>query len=283
MNVKIKAAGVALFLSFACATSPTGRKQLELLPDSQMNQMGTEAFTQMKAQTPINHDPALNAEVRCVADALLRALPADYVKRAGVPGDKWEVVVFQNDEPNAFALPGGKIGVQSGLMKVATTPDQLAAVLGHELGHVIAEHGNERVSEQLAVEGGAALLAALAATDDPKKAETRQLLLGLIGLGAQVGILLPFSRTHESEADRIGLELMARAGFDPNQSIALWQNMEKLSGGQPPEFLSTHPAHGTRIKNLQAGMPQATSLEQQARAQGRTPRCANPQPVASAE
>jgi len=281
MRSKMGAAFVALTLSFACATSPTGRKQLQLLPDSQMAALGAQSFEQVKHDMKPSHDALANAEVRCVADAITASLSPDYQKRAGVETGKWEVQVFETAEPNAFALPGGKIGVQSGMLKIAKTPAQLAAVLGHEVGHVIAQHGNERISQTLATESGLALLSMAAATNDPAKQQQRQLLLGLIGLGAQVGILLPFSRTQESEADRIGLENMARAGFDPHEAITLWKNMEAEGGGQPPEFLSTHPSHGTRIANLEQLLPSAMTLYSTALAQGKHPSCANPQPVAS--
>lgn len=274
--------GVLVLGLVGCATSPTGRKQLQLLPEDTMAQMGVQSFQQVKQETPAAKDPQKVAYVRCVADALVKNIPADLAKRAGVEGGNWEVVVFEVEEPNAFALPGGKIGVHTGLLNYAKTPDQLAAVIGHEIAHVAAEHGNERVSQSLAAESGMSLLGAIAATNDPAKAERRQLVLGLIGLGAQVGLLLPFSRTHESEADEIGLELMARAGFNPDQAVNLWENMSKAGGGaRPPEFLSTHPAPETRIANLRALAPKAKTLQKEALAAGRHPSCQNPQPVAS--
>jgi predicted Zn-dependent protease len=179
------------------------------------------------------------------------------------------VTVFEDESANAFALPGGKIGVHTGLLEVAKTPDQLAAVIGHEIGHVMAEHSNERVSTAFAANAGVQLAAALSGTDGPKQ----QMLMGLLGLGAQFGVLLPFSRTQESESDEIGLTLMARAGFDPRAAINLWENMAQAGGAQPPEFLSTHPSHGTRIEDLRAQMDEAVKIYQQARAQGRRPNC----------
>jgi predicted Zn-dependent protease len=186
-----------------------------------------------------------------VANAITNALPE---KRA------WEVVVFRDDSANAFALPGGKIGVHTGLLKVAQNQDQLAAVIGHEIAHVLAEHGKERVSEQLVAQGGMSLLSAVIGNpEDPRHG----LLMGALGLGAQFGVLLPHSRAQESEADIVGLDYMAKAGFDPRQSVNLWQNMAAAGGGQQPEFMSTHPSHGTRIQNLQAAIPKAlVTLEQ---------------------
>jgi predicted Zn-dependent protease len=252
---------VLVILVAACATSPTGRRQLLLFPESQMTEMGATAFLQMQEQVPISKDPAVNRYVECVADAITEQLPE---KR------DWEVRVFSDQSANAFALPGGKIGVHSGLFKVAKNQDQLAAVIGHEVGHVIAEHSNERVSTAFATNAGLQVIQALAGSSGMQQ---QQLAMGLLGLGAQFGILLPFSRTQESEADIIGLQLMAKAGFDPRESIALWENMQRAADGEPPEFLSTHPSYGTRVSGLQGGMNQAMKLYQQARAAGRTPHC----------
>lgn len=243
----------------ACATSPTGRHQLIAVSDSKMNALGSEAFAQMKSTIAIERDPAINQYVRCVA------LPISEQAKGIVEGDRWEIVVFKDDTANAFALPGGKIGVHTGMLKVAKTDAQLAAVLGHEVGHVIAKHGAERMSEGLVsqvVMAGAAVLT----PDNPK----RGIILGALGLGAQFGVMLPHSRTQESEADVIGLDLMARAGFDPAQSVELWKNMQAAGGGAPPEFMSTHPSNSTRIANLQSRVPEATVKYQQAKAR---PRC----------
>ncbi len=247
-----------------CATSPTGRRQLILLPDDQMTELGLASFRELKKKQPVEKDPRANRYVRCVAEAIVAVLPDKWRRQ------KWEVVVFKDDTPNAFALPGGKIGVHSGMLKVADNAAQLAAVIGHEVGHVLARHGNERLSQNLAAQAGLAVTAALLG-GSPEK---RQRTLALLGVGTQLGILLPFSRRHESEADQIGLELMARAGFDPREAVQLWHNMMRASKGQkPPEFLSTHPADATRIRNLQKLLPQALALYRQARAAGRHPDC----------
>lgn len=215
-----------------------------------MVEMGTQAFQEIKSKTPVDSTPATNTYVKCVANAITNEVD---------PNQKWEVVVFEDDSANAFALPGGKIGVHTGLLKVATAQEQLAAVLGHEVGHVIAQHGNERASEQLAVQGGLEIASTIFKN---KQSQGYQLAMGALGVGAQFGILLPHSRTQESEADAIGLDLMAKAGFDPNGAVALWKNMESAGGGQPPEFMSTHPSHGTRIAGLEAKMPEAVSIFQ---------------------
>ena len=251
-----------LLLVIACEESPTGRKQLTLLPDSQLAAMGEQAFDELKRTQPITTDPAVNALVRCVAEAVITALPDQQ--------QSWEVVVFNDPVPNAFALPGGKIGVNTGMLTVTETPAQLAAVIGHEIGHVLADHGNERLTQELAVQGGMLLVDLLSSDQTGWQHEA---LINALGLGTQYGILLPYSRTHEAEADTIGLELMARAGFDPRESVLLWQNMAKAGGAQPVEFLSSHPSHESRIENLQAQMEQALSLYRTSLNEGRRPDC----------
>jgi predicted Zn-dependent protease len=255
-QIRPRIALLSLFLSagipllFSCQTSPTGRKQLALVSDAQVEQMGEQAFAEMKKSDPIDQDPKVNRYVDCIAGKITGALPE---KRS------WEVVVFQKDEANAFALPGGKIGVYSGLLKVAKTQGQVAAVLGHEVGHVLAEHPKERVSEQLAAQGGLTVLEAIMGNPQDTR---HKLLLAALGLGAEVGVLLPHSRRQESEADLIGLDLMAKAGFDPKQALELWKNMEAEGGPQPPAFLSDHPSHGARIENLNQHMGEALELYQ---------------------
>jgi len=245
----------------ACATSPLGRSQLAFFPDQQLAEMGAAAFDQVKAKTRVAGDPRVNAYVKCVAGNITSVInPAQSQVRA------WEVLVFTSDDVNAFALPGGKIGVYTGLLKVAKTQDQLAAVIGHEVAHVLARHANERVSTAYTAE------AALTAVGTSGMVSPQ--LMSLMGLGTQVGVLLPFSRTQESEADLLGLDIMARAGFDPRQSIALWQNMgASRTSGAPPEFMSTHPSDATRMSKLNARLPSAMSLFQAANASGRRPHC----------
>lgn len=239
----------SLALVFSCNTSPTGRKQLLLLPEQQLAEQGVQAFTQIKKETPLSESQQQIEYVNCIAERLIKVLPD------GTFSGEWEVQVFDSDAVNAFALPGGKIGVYTGLIDITDNADQLAAVIGHEIGHVIARHGNERVSQNV--------LAGVA-TDLTKSAlelgevANQDLILGALGLGIQYGVALPFSRSHESEADSIGLMLMADAAFDPRQSVNLWQNMAAANEGkQPPEWLSTHPSAQTRIQRLQAEIPTA--------------------------
>jgi predicted Zn-dependent protease len=260
-------AAIAISAGFcACATSPTGRKQLMLVPQSQVDQMGVQAFQQATQETPPSTDPKVNAYVQCVVQPLTEAA------KGKTDVKQWNIKVLQSDQVNAFALPGGEIGVYTGILKVANTPDQLATVVGHEIGHVIARHGAERVSDQLATQGGLSVVEAF--LGGTASATQSQLIMSALGMGAQVGVLLPFSRTQESEADLIGLDLMAQAGFDPHQAVQLWQNMTKASqGNAPPEILSDHPADQKRIQSIQAHLPEALQLEQQARSQGKNPQC----------
>lgn len=240
---------VSVAVITACATSPLGRNQLIIVPDSQMDEMGAKAFQEMKSKQKLDSDPGTRAFIQCIVNPLTR------MAQDQTPVSNWEVVVFDDKQANAFALPGGKIGVYTGLLRVAKNDAQLAAVIGHEIGHVIARHSAERVSQQASSQLGLAALGKIAG-DNPKS----NLLMGLLGVGAQLGILLPYSRTQESEADLIGLDLMARAGFDPTQSVALWQNMITEAGGKgPPQFLSTHPASENRIAALQEKMAEAMS------------------------
>jgi len=254
-------------LVLACTTSPTGRRQFQMMPESQLDQMGSQTYQRMKKEKPTVESGPSVTYANCLTNALIDVVPREYQR------DDWEVTVFRSDQVNAFALPGGKIGIYTGLMKVAETPDQLAAVVAHEIGHVMAEHGNERVSNQFAAQMSMAVASAAIAN----RSEHSQELMALLGVGTQVGILLPFSRAHEREADDIGLDLMAKAGFNPEESVALWQNMaEEKGGGSPPELLSTHPANDTRIKNLRSQMDGARDTYRRARSQGRTPNCPRP-------
>jgi predicted Zn-dependent protease len=229
------------------------------MPDTQIDQMGLQAFDNLKNQKPLSKNTQYNTLATCIATAITKET-----------GGNWEVVVFEDKTPNAFALPGNKIGVHTGMLALVDNQDQLAAVIGHEVGHVLAKHSNERASQEMAVTQGMNVIQAVSA---PQTA-LGQTALGLLGVGAQYGILMPYSRVHESEADMIGVDLMAKAGFDPRQSIGLWQKMEQASQGQQPlEFMSTHPAHATRIQDLNNHMPQAMTLFQQAQAAGKQPHC----------
>ncbi|RUR52907.1 M48 family metallopeptidase [Vreelandella populi] len=250
----------------ACSTSPTGRSQLLLLSDDQLNEMGQQAFAQYQQDVPIADQASLRY-VQCITDAIVEVLPGEQRNL------DWQVRVFKAEQPNAFALPGGYMGVNTGMLNIATTQDQLAAVVGHEIGHVLARHANERASTQNATSLGLSVISSASGMQTPGG----QQLMGVLGMGAQYGIALPFSRRHESEADIIGLDLMAQAGFDPRQSVTLWENMQAASGGgAPPAWMSTHPSQGQRIEGLQANMNSALATYEQARSSGRTPNCQRP-------
>lgn len=237
---------VGLSVLAGCAKSPTGRNQILLFSSNQMNQMGAQAFDSMKSEQKITTQAVQSDYVQCVADAMTPLVSKD------VFAGEWELVVFDDPQVNAFALPGGKIGVYTGLLDIAENQHQLAAVIGHEIGHVIAEHGNERMSSSTVINIGMQATDALLRTNQIAGSNE---IMAAIGVGVQVGVQLPFSRTHESEADLIGLDLMAKAGFDPSESVTLWENMAAASGdNRQPELLSTHPAPQSRIHNLQRNM-----------------------------
>lgn len=251
MKMKLAATAIvaATMALSGCATSPTGRNQVLLYSESQLAQMGDQAFTSMKEELKVSSKRVQNSYVECVANAITAQVPAS------VFDGQWEVVVFDDEQVNAFALPGGKIGVYTGLLNVAENQHQLAAVIGHEVGHVIAQHGNERMSQSTLINVGTQAVGQVLEANEVSQSGP---IMAAIGLGVQVGVQLPYSRTHESEADVIGLDLMAKSGFDPRQSVNLWQNMDAASGGnRPMEIMSTHPAPQTRIENLQANMPNA--------------------------
>ena len=252
---------VASVAACATTTTSTGRTQyVGAVSQAQLNQLGAQAFTEAKQKGPLSTDARQNAYVRCVVDALVRQLPADQQTIA------WETAVFAQKEPNAYALPGGKVGVNTGLFDVARNQDQLAAVIGHEIGHVVERHHDERITRQMGAAGAVQLLGALAGNYGQLAAQGGSLL-------AQTGFLLPGSRMQETEADVVGQRMMAQAGFDPRAAVALWQNMIAAGGSRPPQWLSTHPDPQSRISELQARADSLLPTWEQARAAGRRPSC----------
>ncbi|HET7299928.1 MAG TPA: M48 family metallopeptidase [Oleiagrimonas sp.] len=262
MKIRIIAICALLSLLAACATSPTGRSQLMLVSPTQVQQMGIASFNDMRKAGKFANAPNERAYATCVANALISVLPSPWNSQ------KWEVQIIKDNSANAFALPGGRIGVNQGMFKVATNQDQLAVVLGHELSHVVAQHGAERVSDNMATQLGVAAASAYGATQGMNP----NTLQALLGVGSQVGILLPFSRAQESEADTMGQRFMAKAGFNPEAAVTLWQKMDKTSGSGA-SFLSTHPSPGQRISHMQQGAQQLMPVYRQARASGHTPNC----------
>ena len=229
----------------ACQSAPvTGRQQFIVVSDSEASQLGAQAFQEILAESTVSKDPEMNAMVQRVGQRIAAA--------TGISGYDWEFVVIEDPEPNAFCLPGGKVAVQTGMFQVAKTEAQLAAVMGHEIAHATAHHSAERMSQQMAMQYG---LQAAGATS-----EFAAQNIELLAQAATLGVILPFSRDQEAEADEIGLIYMARAGYDPRAAIDLWRNMEAYAGPGGPEFLSTHPATGNRIAELEAAMPRALAI-----------------------
>ncbi|HBN53333.1 MAG TPA: peptidase [Stenotrophomonas sp.] len=258
---------IALVLG-ACATttSPTGRRQVVGgISQQQLDQLGAQAFAETKAKQTLSSDSRQNAYVQCVVNALVAQLPQQY------KGVRWETALFVEKEPNAFALPGGKVGVNSGIFTVAKNQDQLAAVIGHEIGHVISRHHEERITRQMGTSSFLQIAGALAGAAYGDTAANAVNQFG--SMGAQGVILLPNSRTQESEADVVGQRLMAQAGFDPAQAVGLWQNMMAAGGARSPQWLSTHPDPTNRIRELQRDVAALEPVYRQAREAGRTPRC----------
>jgi predicted Zn-dependent protease len=254
----------------ACSTSSTGRNQVSLYSEAELNRMGVTSFEEMKKEIPISKHKATNDFVLCVANAITANVP-----KSAHQGE-WEVVVFDSEQVNAFALPGGKIGVYTGILNVTENQNQLAAIMGHEVGHVLEHHSNERLSaSKLSNVGLAVASIALGASD----VENKGLWVAGLGLGIQYGIIMPYSRSHESEADIVGQELMARSGFEPKASVQLWKSMAKLSKDAPPEFMSTHPANETRIKQLNKHLTISQPYYLAEKSQGKLPQCVKPKVI----
>lgn len=247
--------GLILILSViaACYQAPvTGRNQFILLSESQEVEMGVTAYNQIINQEKVSTDPRYNSAVNRVGQRIARV--------SHDPGYNWEFKVLEGDDTiNAFALPGGKVGVYTGILDVAETDAGLATVMAHEIAHATARHGGERVSAGILAQLGAIGISAALGGNNP---EVRNAVLQAYGIGVNVGGILPFSRSQESEADHIGLIYMAKAGYDPREAVRFWQRMDNAAQGKasPPDFLSTHPGHDSRISNLQKWMPEALQV-----------------------
>ena len=256
---------VGAFVIGGCEKNPyTGRSQLLMTSVAEEMQMGSQAYDQVKndpkmkaSQDPREIEPVKRVAARIV-DAAKRSKYAEMAKQF-----QWEVTVIKDDKTaNAFALPGGKMAVYTGIFPMAKTEAGLAAVMGHEVVHALARHGAERMSQGQLTNMGLQVLGTAAGMGTGSQ-ELGQLTMAALGAGAQVGVLLPFSRKHESEADYIGILLAADAGYDPRESVALWERMAQMSGGgAPAEFMSTHPSNETRIEQLKKWMPEAMSIYQ---------------------
>lgn len=250
----------------ACASSPTGRGQLVLKSDAELAAEGTRQFALLREQMPLSKDPATVEYVACVTNAILDSMEEKYQ----YPKMYWELAVIERGDVNAFVMPGGKIAVFTGILGVAENQHQLAAVLGHEVAHVTARHSNERASQAMVAGFGIDVAAILLGGGYAN--QTRGAQQG-VGTAVALGVLNPFSRLQESEADIIGLEYMAKAGFDPRESVQLWQNMGEKNKTAIPEFISTHPSGETRIEDLVSHTPKALALYNEAKGQGKDPNC----------
>ena len=255
----------AAFVLCSCATVPvTGRSQLNLVPDSQLLSMSTQEYRQFLTKHRRCTDPARVDMVRRVGSRI-RAAVERFMSETGqasrLRGYRWEFNLICGKQINAWCMPGGKVVVYSGLLPVARDDTGLAVVLGHEIAHAVANHGAERLSQQILLQMGGEALSAFTGSYSPV---TRRALLQLYGLGANVGLLLPYSRTQEYEADHLGLIFMAIAGYDPRAALDFWERMMKAARGRPrpPEFLSTHPSDQARLQRIRSLLPEAMSYYQ---------------------
>ncbi len=240
----------------ACSTVPlTGRKQIRLVPEATMIAQSAASYRQVVSEGPLSADVRQAEQVRRVGRRMAAAVERYFRERGEaevLAGFAWEFNLIEKDEPNAWCMPGGKVAVYTGILPYTLDETGLAVVMGHEIAHAVARHGSERVSHQLIQQAGAYGLAFAV-----KDADYRAAFMAVYGIGTQVGGILPYSREHESEADRMGLVFMAMAGYDPQAAIGFWQRMAQAGTGAPPELLSTHPSDATRIRRLREALPEA--------------------------
>ena len=258
MKVKLITLMVILLAIISCTTvAVTGRKQFTIIPDSEMNAMSFAQYSQFLDSSEVITGTKEANIVKSVGVKIQKAVERYFAEQgmsSALNGYEWEFNLVKEDIINAWCMPGGKVVFYTGIMPICQDEAGVAVVMGHEVAHAIAKHGNERMSQQMVVQlGGMALSKAL----EEKSETTRQIYMTAFGLGSQVGVMLPFSRLHESEADEMGLIFMAMAGYDPNHAVTFWQRMSDLGGQKPPEFLSTHPSDETRIKDLKKLLPKA--------------------------
>ena len=247
------------FVAISCSTvAITGRKQLNMIPDSEMLSMSFQQYDEFIRTNKLSSDANNSNMVKRIGFNVQNAVQRYFAENNmadRLDGYNWEFNLIESADVNAWCMPGGKVVVYTGILPLTQDESGLAVVMGHEIAHAVAEHGNERMSQILLTQlGGMALSEAL--SSQPQ--QTRDLWLGVYGLGAQVGVLLPYNRTQESEADRLGLVFMAMSGYDPNVAVGFWERMEAKNQGQaPPEFLSTHPSDRTRIEDIKNNLPEA--------------------------
>lgn len=251
-------ASIAVIFVWSCAKVPiTGRRQMKLLPESQLIQLANQEYAKfLSSHTLMPSTDTNTIMVKRVGGKIsseIQKYLAQHKDTKRLAGYRWEFNLVQDKAVNAWCMPGGKVVVYTGLLPVTKDENGLAVVMGHEIAHAIANHGNERMSQQLAIQlGGTAL--AVAMSQQPQ--QTAQIFNQVYGVGSTLGALA-YSRKHESEADKLGLCFMAMAGYDPNHAVAFWERMSKVGGASPPELLSTHPSDATRIKDIKAYLPKA--------------------------
>lgn len=242
----------------ACSTVPiTGRKQISLVSDTEMMAMSFSQYDQFLKENKLSTNKEQTEMVKRCGARIAKAVETFMAEKgwsSQISGFEWDFNLVEDDTPNAWCMPGGKVVFYTGILPLTENEEGMAVVMGHEIAHAIAKHGNERMSQQMAVQG---LGTALAVAIDEKPEQTKAIYMTAFGLGAQVGVMLPYSRMHETEADKLGLIFMALAGYNPEAAIPFWTRMSQMGGQKPPEFLSTHPADETRIKDLKAYMPEA--------------------------
>lgn len=249
----LKVAGASSLTSMAflrCVTTATGKKAFILIPESQEVELGNEAFQQIMAQERRSSNTRQTE--------MLRRVGRQVASVSQRPDYQWQFELIASKQVNAFAVPGGKVAFYEGIMPFCQNEAGIACVMGHEVGHAVARHGAQRMSQQMAAQGALSLVDLSLA----RNSASRNLIMGALGAGATVGVLLPYSREHEHEADQLGLDYMAKAGYDPNEAIAFWERFAELTKGaaQPPEFLSTHPLSENRIARMKQHLPRARAL-----------------------
>jgi predicted Zn-dependent protease len=244
--------------SYSCSSVPvTGRNQLSIIPSSQLMSLSFQQYDAFIKENKLSKDAKKTALIKKVGSKIQKAVE-EYLAQKNlsdhINGYSWEYNLVESDQVNAWCMPGGKVVFYTGILPICKDEAGIATVMGHEIAHAIAEHGGERMSQGLLVQlGGMGLQAAL----ESEPALTQQIAMAAFGLGSQVGVMLPFSRLHESEADHMGLIFMAMAGYDPNSAVDFWERMSAQGSGEPPEFLSTHPSNQTRINDLKKLIPEA--------------------------
>ena len=245
-----------LMMLSGCSTAPlTGRRQLKLVSDSVMIAQSATGYKEVIDEGPLSSDLRQTEMVKRVGDRIAAAVENYFAQQnqsALLEGFAWEFNLIEKDEINAWCMPGGKVAFYTGILPYTRDELGVAVVMGHEIAHAVAGHSAERVSQQLLQQGGGLILSQFS-----KESKNYEAIMALYSIGSEVGVILPYSRTHELEADRLGLIFMAMAGYDPNAAVGFWTRMSEISGGKTPEFLSTHPSDASRIEGIQSCLPEA--------------------------